>query len=147
MEAPIFVVRILLSLLLYIFLGTLLVLLWRDLKAATRPPALTAMRERPARLRVTCGNDGLPEDELFPLSAFTTIGRAEASTISIAEPYASAEHAIIAWRGGQWWLEDRDSRNGTRLNDIPVEEPLIISRGDVIGIGGIRLKFEYIDEQ
>ena len=146
MEAPIFIVRILLSLLLYVFLGTLFVLLWRDLKSVTRSPAVTATRERPARLRVTCGNDSLPEDELFPLSVFTTIGRAEASTISIAEPYASAEHAIIAWRGGQWWLEDRDSRNGTRLNDMPVEEPLIISRGDVIGIGGIQLKFEYIDE-
>lgn len=147
MEAPIFIVRVLLSLLLYIFLGTLFVLLWRDLKSATRQPSATVARERPARLRVTCGNDDLPEDELFPLSAFTTIGRAETSTISIAEPYASAEHAIIAWRGGQWWLEDRDSRNGTRLNDVPVEEPLIISRGDVIGIGGIQLKFEYIDEQ
>jgi pSer/pThr/pTyr-binding forkhead associated (FHA) protein len=51
----------------------------------------------------------------------------------------------LTWRNGQWWLEDRDSRNGTLLNDMPVDTPLIVSHGDVIGIGQVQLRFEYCD--
>ena len=102
-------------------------------------------RERPGQLRVLHGNNGLAEGAIVKLSPFTTIGRAESNTITISDPYASAEHALIAWRSSQWWLEDRDSRNGTLLNDIPVEEPLIIGHGDVIGIGQMRFKFEYTE--
>ena len=39
--------------------------------------------------------------------------------MSISDPYASGEHSLVAWRSGQWWLEDRDSRNGTLLNAFP----------------------------
>jgi pSer/pThr/pTyr-binding forkhead associated (FHA) protein len=76
---------------------------------------------------------------------FTTIGRSDSNTITISDPYASGEHALVAWRSGQWWLEDRDSRNGTLLNEIPVDEALIIGQGDVIGIGQMQFKFEYRD--
>ena len=146
MELPIFIVRILLSLLLYAFLGTLFVLLWNDLKSVERGQPTAVARERPGRLRVIECGDGLEVDMLFPLSPFTTIGRSDANTITISDPYASAEHALIAWRNSQWWLEDRDSRNGTLLNSIPVEEPIIVSNGDIIGIGQIRLKFEYVNQ-
>jgi hypothetical protein len=146
MDVAIFIIRSLLSLVLYLFLAALFIFLWRDLKAAAhqQPPVL--VRERPGRLRVTRGSDGLEKDRIFPLAIFTTIGRAESNTIQVNEPYASAEHAIIAWRNGQWWLEDRGSRNGTLLNDYRVEEPLVVSHGDVIGIGRLQLRFEYAEE-
>ena len=101
--------------------------------------------ERPCQLRVLHGNNGLTAGTLLKLAPFTTIGRSESNAIIISDPYASAEHALILWRGGQWWLEDRDSRNGTLLNDIPVEEPLVVGQGDVIGIGQMQFKFEYVD--
>lgn len=143
MEIATFIIRVVLSLLLYVFLGVLFILLWRDVKSAARQPLMTpAVREKPGRLRIVQGGDGLADDTVLPLAPFTTLGRSEANTIVVADPYASAEHAIVAWRSGQWWLEDRGSRNGTLLNDIPIDEPLIISHGDVIGIGHLRFKFE-----
>ncbi len=142
MEAPIFILRIILSLLLYVFLGTIFVFLWRDIRSSSRQPTAIITRERPAKLRIIKGSDELKEDSVLALSPFTTLGRSDANTIKLTDTYASSEHAIIAWRGGQWWLEDRSSRNGTLLNDLRVEEPLIVSNGDVIGIGQLRFKFE-----
>jgi pSer/pThr/pTyr-binding forkhead associated (FHA) protein len=45
-------------------------------------------------------------------------------------------------RDGQWWLEDLDSRNGTRLNDAPITQPAPVVPGDVIGVGRVKLKME-----
>jgi hypothetical protein len=147
MEVAIFIVRVALSVLLYAFLGALFVLLRRDLKSATRQRAVQTARERPGCLRVMQGGDGLTDDAVLALLPLTTIGRSDASTIVVGDPYASAEHAIVAWRNGQWWLEDRGSRNGTLLNDVPIDEPLVISHGDVIGIGHLQFKFEYINDE
>lgn len=146
MEIVIFAVRILLSLFLYVFLAILFIFLWRDLRAASQQPASTATRERSGRLRITHGGEDMLDNTILPLSPFTTIGRSDANTIKVNDAYASAEHALLAWRSGQWWLEDRGSRNGTLLNEVRVEEPLIVSQGDIIGIGQLRFKFEYNNE-
>ncbi len=145
MDILLFLVRLLFSIFLYIFLGAVLILLWRDVKSTTRHQVAPTIRERPAQLRVVHGYNSLSDGAVIKLVPFTTLGRAESNNITVTDPYASGEHALLAWRGGQWWLEDRDSRNGTLLNEIAVEEPLVISHGDVIGIGQVRLKFELCD--
>ncbi len=145
MDILIFLVRLLFSALLYVFLGALFLYLWRDIRLATRHPIAAAVRERPGQLRVVRGHDDLGEGTLLPLTPFTTIGRSDSNAITITDPYASGEHALLSWRNGQWWLEDRDSRNGTLLNDLPVDTALIVSHGDVIGIGQMQLRFEYCD--
>jgi pSer/pThr/pTyr-binding forkhead associated (FHA) protein len=145
MDVLLFLIRLLLSALLYVFLGAVLLLLWRDVKSATRHQVALNVRERPAQLRVLRGRDTLNEGAVLKLQPLTTLGRAESNSIALGDPYASSEHALVAWRNGQWWLEDRDSRNGTLLNDFLVEEPLVISHGDIIGIGQMRFKFEMCD--
>lgn len=145
MDILIFLVRLLFTVLLYVFLGALFVLLWRDIKVATQHQIAPAVRERPGQLRVLRGSDGFSEGAVLHLAPFTTMGRSDSNTITISDPYASGEHAVLAWRNGQWWLEDRDSRNGTLLNELPVDAPLVIGHGDVIGIGQVQFKFEYCD--
>ncbi len=78
---------------------------------------------------------------LYPL---TTLGRSNSNTIVVDDSFASNEHALIALRSGQWWLEDRKSRNGTTLNEIPVSQPVIMTNGDIIGIGSTRFRLELI---
>jgi hypothetical protein len=146
MDIILFVVRIVLTGLLYAFLAALFVLLWRDLRMARQAAAVATVCERPGCLRVVQAGAGFTLDHVLPLAAFTTIGRANSNAIIVADPYASAEHAIVAWRGGQWWLEDRGSRNGTLLNAIAVDEPLVLGPGDVIGIGHLQFKFEFTAE-
>ena len=140
MDILIFAVRILLTVLLYAFLIAVFVILWRDLRASVRAPAVTL--ERRAKLVTLASCDGLEESAVFALQPFTTLGRGPANTIIVPDTFASAEHALISWRSGQWWLEDLSSRNGTRLNDEPVTAPVVLSAGDVIGIGQVQFKFQ-----
>ncbi len=123
------------------FLGALFWLLWRDFRAVTR----ANVAERRGRLVVVA----VEGDELaalrgasWPLLPLTTLGRAPTNTIVLEDAFCSLEHAQIVWRGGQWWLEDRRSSNGTRLNDEPIREPVVVSSGDVIGVGRVQLRIE-----
>ncbi len=140
MDTLIFVIRLLLTALLYLFLVVVLIVLWRDLRAAAEAPA--AIQERKARLTVMASCDGLEEGVMLALQPFTTLGRSPANTIVVPDTFASAEHALISWRGGQWWLEDLGSRNGTQINDVSVTAPTVLSAGDVVSIGQVKLKVE-----
>lgn len=143
MDILFLVLRLLLAALLYTFLGAVLLMLWRDLRQA----AVERHVARPGgRLVVLDGSGeadgGLVDGTSFSLQPVTSIGRSPANTVVIPDTYASSQHALLTWREGQWWLEDRNSRNGTRLNGRRVEEPTLVSAGDVIGVGRTRLKLE-----
>lgn len=140
MDILIFIIRLLLTALLYLFLVAVLFVLWRDLRtSAEAPPAL---QERKARLIVLASCDGLSDGAALALQPFTTLGRGPGNTIVVPDTFASAEHALISWRSGQWWVEDLGSRNGTQLNDVSVTAPTVLSAGDVISIGQVKLKVE-----
>ena len=143
MDILLLVLRLVLAGLLYAFLGAVLIMLWRDLRRGTteRPDS------RPeSRLVVLDGaaesTDGLASGTAFPLQPVTSIGRSPSNAVVIPDTYASSQHALLTWREGQWWLEDRNSRNGTRLNGKPVAEPTLVSAGDVIAVGRTKLKLE-----
>ncbi len=142
MEVALLLLRITLIILLYAFLGLIVVLLWRDVRGAVQRETTPATRVRPARLVALDGADRLAANSVYSLKPITSIGRAPTNTIELADTYCSAEHALVVWRNNQWWLEDRGSRNGTLLNDVAVDAPVIIGAGDVIRIGRVRLRFE-----
>ena len=142
MEVALLILRIVLIILLYAFLGLIAILLWRDVRSASLREASSAAAVRPARLVIVEGVDGLEPGAVYSLKPYTSIGRAPVNTIELADTYCSAEHALVRWQNNQWWLEDRGSRNGTTLNDVSVETPVIIGGGDMIRIGRVRLRFE-----
>jgi pSer/pThr/pTyr-binding forkhead associated (FHA) protein len=80
--------------------------------------------------------------DVYPLQPLTSLGRAPTNAIRVDDGFASSEHALLALRGGQWWLEDRNSRNGTTLNGVAVNQPVIVTDGDLIGIGKMRFRLE-----
>ncbi len=136
-----FLIRVILALLLYGFLGLLAWLLWQDVRAAAR--AAEVRGRRLGRLVVLeSGLPGLAAGAEFPLQVITSLGRAPTNTATLPDETASLEHALIHLRDGQWWLEDLASRNGTRLNDAIIAEPAPVMAGDVIGIGRVKLKVE-----
>ena len=140
MDVLLLVLRILLVVLLYGFLTAIFLVLWRDLRQAI----VSTETNRPqAHLVVLdCESDTLTVGGTFPLQPVTSIGRSPANTIPILDTYASGRHSLLAWREGQWWLEDQGSRNGTLLNDTRISAPTIVNTGDVIGIGQTRLRLE-----
>lgn len=140
-EMLLFILRIVGGLLLLAFLGTIAWFLYRDSQLAAQ-----TMRDRLRRygwLRLLPAEDEVDPDETrYPLLPVTSLGRAPGNTVVVNDSFASAEHALLTLRGRQWWLEDLGSRNGTRLNESPVDGGTVVSAGDVIGIGQTRLKIE-----
>jgi len=141
-EVILLVLRIISGALLILFLGALYRILWRDQRRATAEidmkrktyGYLVLMREIDGHYHLT--------GEKYMLKPITSLGRSPTNTVPIADNFSSSEHDLVTLRQGQWWLEDRNSRNGTLLNNVPVKQPVVISNGDVIGIGQVRLRMD-----
>ena len=133
----IWILRLAFLALLYVFLGAVVRVLLRDLRAAAREP-ITAL----GRL-VVIGSPGEPTvGTLFPADAVTTLGRDVNNTIVLDDTFVSGDHALLTFRGRGWFLEDLGSTNGTFLNGEPVADVVPVSFGDVVTIGGVRLRLE-----
>jgi pSer/pThr/pTyr-binding forkhead associated (FHA) protein len=124
------------------FVGTIGAILWRDFRQTSKAAARqSAFRQG----RLVVMESGLPEVELgqdWVLKPVTRLGRSSTNTVVLAEPFASNEHALVTWRDGQWWLEDLNSSNGTLLNGVKIQEPTVLSSGDLIGFGRVMLRLE-----
>jgi pSer/pThr/pTyr-binding forkhead associated (FHA) protein len=129
--------RIALAVCLYAFLTLILVILWRDLRAAQSFG--TARRRRPVLQRIR--DDGTASQQFSLSKDSCLIGRSSNVEIPLADETVSAVHARVWKEGDRWWLEDLDSRNGTFLNQIPVTKSAILCSGDRIRIGRIQLEF------
>ncbi|MHB8575812.1 MAG: FHA domain-containing protein, partial [Dehalococcoidia bacterium] len=105
---------------------------------AVRPPRPTAavaptppQAVRPVlHVRVPDGQYTVPiiGDEIH-------IGRGPDNDVIVDLPAVSIHHALVRRRGERWELVDQHSRNGTKLNDQPIESSLL-AEGDVIGLAG-----------
>jgi pSer/pThr/pTyr-binding forkhead associated (FHA) protein len=60
----------------------------------------------------------------------------------LGDPYASTQHAVLTFRGREWYVEDLGSTNGTFAGGAPVRGLTVIGYGDEIQIGETRLRLE-----
>ena len=141
-EITLFVLRLASAALLLLILTLLFIFLWRDYRSAAT--SIEASKRSYGRLISLTEVDGVytPTGETHALLPLTSIGRSPTNSIPIQDSFASGEHAVLAMRSGQWWLEDRQSRNGTTLNGMPVTQSIIITDGDIIGIGKVHFRVE-----
>jgi hypothetical protein len=142
--------------LLWIFVFTVVGVIRRDLFAGSRSSRIVAApggvgaatpAGRPAKVKrgrtahqlvVTAGS--LQGTQITLGEAPITIGRAEDSTLVITDDYASARHARLVPRAGQWYLEDLGSTNGTYLDRAKVSAPTPVPLGVPIRIGRTSLE-------
>ena len=141
-ELVLLLLRFISGLLLIALLFGLFMVIWREYRSTSIQ--VESRRRSYGQLIVLREIDGrlMTTGENYPLLFLTSMGRAPTNTISINDSFASSEHALLAMRNGQWWIEDRKSRNGTLLNDLPVTEPMVITHGDIISIGSIKFRLE-----
>ncbi|MFW5771943.1 MAG: FHA domain-containing protein [Phototrophicaceae bacterium] len=134
-DVVLLVLRLLSAGLLLGLLAALMFVIWRDYLGAVSE--VQASRRVYGQLVTLQEIDGtmMVTGEVHPLLPVTSLGRAPTNTIVIHDTFASSEHAVVFLRGGQWWLEDRRSRNGTTLNGLPVGQPVVVTSGDIIGLG------------
>ncbi len=72
-----------------------------------------------------------------------TLGRSTADILFPDDPYLSARHARLTWRGGRWWVEDADSHNGVYVR---IDGPTVLSDGDFVSCGGLLLRFREVPD-
>ena len=131
-------IRLLFLALLYLFLARVIRVLAGDLRAAAREPA-----QRPGRLVVLESPAGEPAvGRAFGLDVITSLGRDVNNAIVIDDPFASAEHAVLTYRGRNWYLEDLDSTNGSYVNGHPVSGVAALGYGDELQVGQVRMRLE-----
>jgi hypothetical protein len=142
-ELVLFLLRLLGAALLLAFLGVIAWLIYQDMRMTAA--ILAEQQRQQGFLRVIAAENGnLAVDTLLPLMSITSIGRATSNTIVLDDHYTSSEHVLITRRSGQWWLEDLNSRNGTLLNNVPLQgAAAVVSAGDIITIGNTQLKIEF----
>lgn len=145
MDLILFFLRVASALLLLLICGAIFVILWLDQRAIVRQ--LLSKRQIYGHLTrfERVHDEYVPLAESYPLRVRTTLGRAPTNHIIIDDHFASSDHAQIHLRDGQWWLEDRESRNGTHLNDDLIDSPVIITDGDLISIGSTHFRLTLID--
>jgi len=143
-EITLFLLRLVAGGLLLALLGLVMLVIVRDYRKTTHQ--INARRRIYGYLTPLQNVDDFYVEvgEKLPLMMFTSLGRSPTSNIVIDDTFASNDHAFIMLRNGQWWLEDRKSKNGTLLNEMPLEQPVVITHGDTIGIGNKRYRFELI---
>jgi hypothetical protein len=131
-------VRLLFLGLIYLFLARVIRVLLRDLRAAAREPA-----DRPGRLIVLESPGGEPTaGQSFGLDVITSLGRDVNNAIVIDDPFASADHAVLTYRGRDWFVEDLASKNGSYVNGRRVDGVAPMGFGDELQIGQVRMRLE-----
>ena len=134
----IWVVRLLFLALLYLFLFGVARALLRDLRAAAREPIAEL-----GRLVVAASPGGEPAaGTTLRLDAITTIGRDVNNAIVVDDQFASAQHAVLTYRGRTWYVEDLESTNGTFVNGARVDGVAPLGFGDELQIGQVRLRLD-----
>ena len=81
----------------------------------------------------------------FALEKDADVGRGATSGVSLAEADVSRRHATLFRRGGDWFVKDLGSQNGTALNGLRLERETRLKDGDTLSFGGVRCSFA--DEQ
>lgn len=126
------VLRLLLAVLLYAFVGWALYIIWRDLRQQSTSLNETKIPQ--------VGLYPQAESNLLPAtynSREVLIGREASCDFTLQDPAISSRHARLFYLQDQWWIEDLNSTNGTYLNDHLLETATVITHGDRLQFGKI----------
>jgi len=132
-DVVLFIARLLLVVLLYLFLfatmktGVGLVKGQRSKKDVTWTVAVT---RGPRELH------GVKINITSPV----VIGRSPGADIVIPASYVSGRHARVYPMGKELVVEDLQSTNGTYVNGYLIDQPISLADGDVITIGDVDIK-------
>ncbi len=157
-----FLARVGLLMLLYLFLYIVVRALRSDLRTATRPAPPQAARPTPASAPakgkaparsapattgsglqlevVDGGQSGLAPGQRVPLRNPLTIGRSAANNLTLDDDWISGRHLRLRQRNGTWIVEDVGSTNGSRVNGQPLTGATRVRPGDVLDLGRVKLK-------
>jgi hypothetical protein len=142
-DSFLFILRLLLVFLLYLFLMQVVIAITRDLRKTAANNADGAVKASPVLghlVVVDSGPSSLLPGTRFDLETQTNIGRGPTNTIQIPDSFVSAEHTRLWFRNGVWYVQDAGSVNGTYVNNQPAREATAAKAGDIVRVGYIQFK-------
>ena len=81
------------------------------------------------------------ETEKIELFNNFTIGRVKGNSLMLEHKKVSRRHALIHCQGGEFWIVDQGSMNGTFVNQQRVSHPCKLADGDELRLGDHILSF------
>ncbi len=124
--------RVFSLIMLYSFLGLAIWLLWRVV--STNKTSIGKLSI--PIISLVSDVNGLHEELTFT-SQEVTIGRSPESDFVVNNHTVSARHGRFHFQLNQWWYEDLNSTNGSYLQGMRIEEPIVIKDGDEIAFGNV----------
>ena len=118
--------RLILAIVLYAFLGWAL---WNLLREFKQQSDKLATQKKPAITLSIKMEEGQESERQFAQPQIM-IGRDTKCDLSMMDEALSAHHARLTHHHGQWWLEDLHSTNGTFLNHEKLSTPAVVITGD-----------------
>src|SRR6478735_3360097 len=107
--------------------------------STARPPGVATggapAADSPARPSMLMVSSDGQKPRSVRLDASTTIGRSVECELRLDDTFVSQQHARIFDRGGNWYVEDLGSTNGTFVNEQKLVAPAMLTPGDKIRIG------------
>jgi two-component system response regulator HydG len=94
-----------------------------------------------ARLIVEEGGADPRKIELSP-EKIVTLGRNRANTMLLRDAKASRFHAEVFFTDGAWHVRTCSTTNATRVDGERIQQATRLSKGQIIGIGAVRIRFE-----
>lgn len=71
-----------------------------------------------------------------------SLGRSPEADHQLPSKAASRIHAQVFMRDDAWYVEDLGSSNGTIVNGIKIDGPVVLNPGDVVVLADMKLKYE-----
>ncbi|MBT0993456.1 FHA domain-containing protein [Cellulomonas sp. DKR-3] len=102
-------------------------------QAAQPVPRSARGTARTARLVVTTGP--LAGTTIPLTQSAVVLGRAPGSTLVLDDDYSSSRHARVFPQGGQWYVEDLGSTNGTFVGEQRISSPVLMTPGTAVRVG------------
>ena len=123
--------RLLMAAAVYVFVGWVLWIIWQEVRQEGQKASI--QRFPPIRLEVRNRNRILSSQTFSKPEII--LGRNPECDIAINDATASARHAKLSYHHNQWWIEDLNSTNGTKLNKENLTLPTVLTSDDEIQCG------------
>jgi len=150
-EQLLFILRLGLLALLYLFFFRVLRAVWAEItppkvaRVAAPDPGRRVKKHKdrgPKRAELLVLDPPPERGRTYPLGEELTMGRAAGCTVTVDDTFVSQIHARVFAREGQYLVEDLGSTNGTYLNRKKVSGPMVMQRGDRLQVGNTVLELQ-----
>ena len=129
-----FILRLIVLLLLYLFVGWIAYTIFMDLRKSTKSNEKAFI----APITLFQEEEDLIEPKQFAAPEIV-IGRDPANAFHLEDSTVSLRHMKLSYRNQHWWAEDLESTNGAYLNGDQILSPVILTDGDELRLGQVRL--------